>query len=75
MPKQIVSNVDGLFSVQLFKQNTRSIYKEPYTIENILLFCIHERSKLELYQHFFMMNKKDYQYFFQKYIKKLVRMI
>ena len=72
MPKPIVTNVDGFFSVQLFKQNTRTIYKEPYTIENILLFCMHERSKLELYQHFFMTNKKDYQYFYQKYIKKLV---
>lgn len=73
MPKPNILNVDGFFKVTIKRFNSKTIYKEPYTIENIILFCKEARSKLELYQHFFMTDKTDYQYFYQKYIFKLVK--
>ena len=72
LSKPIITNNDGFFKVVIFKNSSRSIYKEPYTIENIILFCKEPKTKLELYQHFFMTDKVDYQYFYQKYVKKLV---
>ena len=73
MPKPYILNKDGFFKVTLKRFSSKSIYKEPYTIGNIILFCKEARSKLELYQHFFMTKKTDYQYFYQKYVFKLVK--
>ena len=68
----IIKNIDGMFYVKIFKYRNDYIYKEPYTIENIIRYCIEPKSKLELYQHFFSTAKTDFQYFYNKYIKRLV---
>lgn len=65
-------NQEGLFVATIFSMQEESIYKEPYTIEAIGSYCMEPRTKIELYNHFFDMNKKDYGYFFSKYIEPLI---
>jgi ATP-dependent DNA helicase RecG len=48
------------------------IYKEPYTVDAIVEYCMEPRTKVELYNHFFDMSKKDYGYFIYKYIDPLI---
>ena len=64
-----VSN--GIFMAELRKIQS-SIYKEPYTVSNILKFCIEPKTKLEIYQHFFNTLGKNYKYCYKKYILRLI---
>lgn len=66
-------NQDELFVAIIYKSNEDTIYKEPYTIEAIAEYCIEPKTKLEIYNHFFDKDKKDYGYFYIKYIEPLVK--
>ncbi len=62
---------DDVFTVELFCMQL-SKYKKPYTINDILLFCAEPKTKLEIYNHFFGCTKKNYKYFYRKYIWNLI---
>ena len=70
-PFPTIEASNGIFIVEL-KQIQPSIYKEPYTVSNILKFCIEPKTKLEIYQHFFNMLGKNYKYCYKKYILRLI---
>ena len=71
-PLPLLEDDHGFFTATIYKKEP-TIYKEPYSIENIILYCKTPRSKLELYQHFFNTTKTDYGYFYKKYISRLVK--
>jgi len=71
-PRPELTNEDGVFKAVVFKSR-KSIYKDPYTLENIIKFCAEPKTKLEIYQHFFNTQKTDYGYFYKKYIERLVK--
>lgn len=68
----ILYNQDDLFVATIFSMQEESIYKYPYTIEAIATYCMEPKTKIEIYNHFFDADKKDYGYFFAKYIEPLV---
>ena len=59
---------DGYFIMTIYPEATKTIYQEPYTISNILTFCVEPKSKLEIYHHFFNDKNDDYKYFNKKYL-------
>ena len=65
-------NQEGLFVATIFSMQKSLIYKEPYTVDAIVEYCMEPRTKVELYNHFFDMSKKDYGYFIYKYIDPLI---
>ena len=68
----ILYNNDGTFVSTIFSMQQESIYKEPYTIDAIATYCMEPKTKLEIYNHFFDAAKKDYGYFYAKYIEPLL---
>ena len=65
-------NMDGTFITTIFSMQEESIYKEPYTLDEIAKYCMEPKTKLELYNHFFDAAKKDYGYFYAKFIEPLI---
>ena len=65
---------DGYFIMTIYPEATKTIYQEPYTITNILTFCVEPKSKLEIYHHFFNDKNDDYKYFNKKYLEPLINL-
>ena len=63
---------DITFLATIYKNDAPSIYKNTYTIESILNYCIEPKTKLEIYNALFKSNKIDYTYFYDKYIIPLI---
>ena len=68
----VLYNNDGTFVSTIFSMQQESIYKEPYTIDAIATYCMEPKTKLEIYNHFFDAAKKDYGYFYAKFIEPLL---
>ena len=64
---------DATFKVTIFKDDYNGIYKNSYSIDNILKYCMEPKTKLEIYNNLFKPNKIDYTYFYNKYIIPLIK--
>ncbi len=63
---------DNWIVATIYPEAKKSIYQDPYTIDNILEYTKEPKSKLEIYHHFFNAKNDDYKYFSKKFLEPLI---